>query len=204
MRHDGGQDLFSAPERKILTDLAFASIRHGLEHGCALPFEADESTPQALLEAGASFVTLEKNGRLRGCIGSLEAYRPLAEDVCSNAYAAAFRDPRFEPLGEEELENLQISISVLTPAQPIEFESEQDLIDQLQPGVDGLILTDGGRRGTFLPSVWEQCPKATDFLRHLKLKAGLPADYWSDSVRIDRYKTVSWSSLHPLVDRGIG
>lgn len=193
MKHDhADSDLLSESDRKVLTDLAFASIRHGLEQRGPLPFHASEETPRSMLAPGACFVTLKKNGQLRGCIGSLEARRPLAEDVCANAHAAAFHDPRFAPLTEDELANLEISISVLTPAQPLAFDSEQDLIEKLQPGVDGLILTDAGQRGTFLPSVWEQLLQAVDFLRHLKLKAGLPADYWSDTVCIERYTTISW------------
>lgn len=193
MKHDQeSSDQLLESDRKALTELAFASIRHGLEEGGPLTFQADEETPQSLLAPGACFVTLKKNSQLRGCIGSLEARRPLAEDVCANAHAAAFHDPRFASLTVDELANLELSISVLTPAQPLEFDSEQDLIEKLQPGVDGLILTDAGQRGTFLPSVWEQLPQAVDFLRHLKLKAGLPADYWSDTVCIERYTTISW------------
>jgi AmmeMemoRadiSam system protein A len=182
----------SNSDRETLTELAYASIRHGLEQGGPLKFEAIADTPASLLEQGACFVTLNESGQLRGCIGSLEARRPLAVDVCENAYAAAFRDPRFAALTEPELDKLDLSISVLTPARAMQFESEQDLIRQLRPGVDGLILTDAGRRGTFLPSVWEQLPEATDFLRHLKLKAGLPADHWSDGLRVERYTTISW------------
>lgn len=193
MRHDEANNVpLSESDRKALTDLAFASIRHGLEEGGSLPFQAGGETSQSLLAPGACFVTLKINGKLRGCIGSLEARRPLAEDVCANAHAAAFQDPRFTPVARDELANLELSISVLTPAQPLIFDTEQDLIEKLQPGVDGLILTDGGRRGTFLPSVWKQLPQATDFLRHLKLKAGLPADHWSDTVSIERYTTISW------------
>jgi hypothetical protein len=193
MRHkDGGQAFLSDADRQSLTDLAYASIRHGLEQGMPLPFEAGEETSPALLAEGACFVTLKKHGQLRGCIGSLEARRSLAEDVCSNAYAAAFRDPRFAPLTADELADVELSISVLTPAEPLRFQSEEDLVGKLRRGTDGLILTDAGRRGTFLPSVWEQLPEAADFLRHLKMKAGLPADYWSDTIRIDRYTTISW------------
>jgi len=182
----------SETERSLLKDLARESIRHGLENGRPPSCQAGEDTPPGLLQPGASFVTLKKDGRLRGCIGSLEAYRPLAEDVCENAFAAAFRDPRFPPLAPDEFPELDISISVLTPAEPMAFDSEQDLIARLQPGIDGLILTDAGRRGTFLPSVWDEIPQATEFLRALKRKAGLPADYWSDTIRVDRYRTISW------------
>ena len=182
----------SDSDRETLTDMAYASIRHGLEQGGPMYFEAGTDTPAELLKPGACFVTLKKAGQLRGCIGSLEARRPLVADVCENAYAAAFRDPRFAAVSEQELDDLELSISVLTPATEIEFDSEQDLLRKIHAGTDGLILTDAGRRGTFLPSVWEQLPEPTDFLRHLKLKAGLPADYWSDTIRVERYTTISW------------
>ncbi len=126
---------------------------------------------------------------MRGCIGTLEAFRPLAEDIAHNAYAAAFQDPRFPPVDASEVDGLDIHLSLLTPAEPMSFQSEQDLLVQLRPGVDGLILAEGGRRGTFLPSVWEQLPEPAQFLEHLKLKAGLPKTYWSDSIRVFRYET---------------
>ena len=132
--------------------------------------------------------------QLRGCIGTLEACRPLAEDVSRNAWAAAFRDPRFPPLQESELAGLDIHISVLSEAEPVTFGSEQDLLGRIRPGVDGLILEERSARGTFLPSVWESLPEPEQFLAHLKLKAGLPADYWSASVRMWRYTTQSFGA----------
>jgi len=102
---------------------------------------------------------------------------------------AAFRDPRFPPLAADEFDELDIHLSILTPAEPVSFTSEQELITQLQPGIDGLILEEGHRRGTFLPSVWEQLPEPQQFLRHLKQKAGLSPDYWSENIRISRYRT---------------
>jgi len=126
---------------------------------------------------------------LRGCIGRLEAARPLAEDIAENAYAAAFQDPRFQPLQQSELEGLEIHLSLLTPSEPMAFTSEQDLLGQLRPGEDGVILAEGSRRGTFLPSVWEQLTTPRQFLEHLKLKAGLPASYWSNSIKAWRYQT---------------
>jgi AmmeMemoRadiSam system protein A len=135
----------------------------------------------------ATFVTLTINGALRGCIGMLEACRPLAEDVAENACAAAFGDPRFEPLSKEEFDLLDIHISVLSPPEEMTFSSEADLLEKIRPGVDGLILQDGGRRGTFLPSVWGELPGKEIFWMHLKMKAGLPTDYWSDTLRVFRY-----------------
>lgn len=178
--------MHSAGDRKILLEVAAASIRHGLEKGRPLPVNLDDY-PETLRQPGASFVTLNIDGQLRGCIGSLEATRPLVEDVADNAFAAAFRDPRFPPVSAAEYPQLEYHISILTPAEPMQFESEEDLIRQLRPGVDGLVLSDRGRRGTFLPSVWQSLPDPRDFLRHLKQKAGLPPDHWSDTLQVARY-----------------
>jgi len=153
--------------------------------------------PAELLEKRASFVTLTIGGHLRGCIGMLEACRPLAEDVAANACAAAFEDPRFDPLTEEEFEYLEIHISVLSPPEELVFSSEEDALRQIRPGVDGVILQDGFRRGTFLPSVWEELPEKNLFWSHLKKKAGLPADYWSDRIRVFRYTTEYWGEGMP-------
>lgn len=177
----------------MLLDTARRSIRNGLENGRPLPVSA-ETFNDTLRQAGASFVTLQANRQLRGCIGSLEAHRPLIEDVAQNAFAAAFRDPRFEPLEPRELDRLGLEISVLSPPTPIEVGSEQDLLRQLRPGEDGLILQEGGNRGTFLPSVWESLPEPRLFLQHLKLKAGLPPDYWSSTLRVWRYGTESFGA----------
>jgi AmmeMemoRadiSam system protein A len=189
-------------ERAILLGIACNAIMHGLAHGHPAGVHLDE-LPASLAADRASFVTLNSpGGRLRGCIGSLEAYRPLAEDVSQNAWAAAFRDPRFPPLQEEELNDLDIHVSVLSESQALVFGSEQELLGLIRPGVDGLILQEQTARGTFLPSVWESLPEPTKFLAHLKLKAGLPADYWSGSVRIWRYTTQSFgASAASILDR---
>ncbi|MFW2440000.1 MAG: AmmeMemoRadiSam system protein B [Arenicellales bacterium] len=190
------QELLSDEQKEGLKKLSLASIRHGLKTGEPLSVAdyinkngGGEMLPDC---QGAAFVTLKKNGQLRGCIGSLSAYRPLPEDIAENAFAAAFRDPRFTILTEDEMDEIEISISVLTTPEPMVFTSEQDLLSQLQPGVDGILLTEGGNRGTFLPSVWENLPEPASFLSQLKVKAGLPADYWSGTMKIERYKTVSW------------
>lgn len=174
--------------RLALLELARNSIRHGLRTGRPLPV-ALEALPPELRAKRATFVTLEKDGALRGCIGCLEAVRPLAEDIATNAYAAAFRDPRFPPVDAREADRLQIHLSLLTPAEAMCFDSEEELLQQLRPGVDGLILQEGQRRGTFLPSVWDTLTEPRQFLRHLKMKAGLPADYWSDTLKISRYRS---------------
>lgn len=186
--------LMSLTREQQLQLLAVArkSIVHGLQTG--RPFKVNLADfPAELTEIRATFVTLQIHQRLRGCIGMLEAVRPLVEDVAENAFAAAFRDSRFPPLAESELDELEIHLSILTPAEPMIFASEQDLLNQLQPGIDGLILEEGRRRGTFLPSVWEQLPEPEQFLRHLKQKAGLPPDYWSKQINVYRYRTQSFS-----------
>lgn len=184
---------FTAGHRRTLLDLARQSIRHGLDHGRALEVDPSAYDP-ALQTPGAAFVTLHRNGELRGCIGSLEAWRPLVSDVAENAFAAAFHDPRFPPLQDNEFDDLAMHLSILSPSEPIRFTDQADLIRQLRPGVDGLVLEDGPRRGTFLPSVWEQLPDPEQFLTHLKLKAGLPPDYWSDRLRVSRYTAESIDS----------
>jgi hypothetical protein len=143
--------------------------------------------PEWMFQAGATFVTLTQNGQLRGCIGTLEAHRPLAEDLEQNARAAAFGDPRFPPLGEEELDRTRVEVSILSRPEPMRFADEADALAQLRPGIDGVILEAGWHRATFLPQVWEQLPEPAEFMAHLKRKAGLAADYWSEDVRLSRY-----------------
>ncbi|WP_295543385.1 AmmeMemoRadiSam system protein A [uncultured Thiohalocapsa sp.] len=178
-------------QRHRLLAIARDAIRHGLDTGRPRALDLAAEAPP-LRAPRAAFVTLELQGRLRGCIGHLEATQPLALDVSDNAFAAAFRDPRFPPLVLAELAPLYIKISVLTPAVELVFSDEADLLAQLVPGSDGLILADAGRRGTFLPAVWEQLPVPGDFLRRLKEKAGLTPDHWSDAVRVWRYRTESF------------
>jgi len=184
------ENRLSPQERQWLLQLARESIRYGTRHGKP-PTVQLEKLPAAIKKIRATFVTLEEHGQLRGCIGSLEAHRPLAEDVVQNAFSAAFSDPRFPPVSEDEVDRLEIHISVLSPMEEIHFDSEKDLLEQIRPGVDGLVLEDGDgpHRGTFLPAVWESLPDKRDFLHHLKMKAGLPPDYWSDRLRVWRYST---------------
>jgi len=183
--------MYNDEQRDALLAIARDCIEHGLAHG--EPLEVDlAGLPDPLCEARASFVTLEKDGQLRGCIGTLEARRPLAEDIAQNAYAAAFRDPRFAPVTPEEWPTIDLQISILSPPEAMRVTSEEDLLDQLRPGIDGLILEEGHARATFLPSVWAHTPDPRNFLRHLKHKAGLPPHYWSDSIRAYRYTTESF------------
>jgi AmmeMemoRadiSam system protein A len=145
-----------------------------------------------LQELGACFVTLTQRGQLRGCIGALEARRTLLADVKANALAAAFSDPRFSPLAAAELEQTEIEISLLSPMQAMRFDSEAHVLDQLQPGIDGVVLEFERHRSTFLPQVWEQLPTTTEFMAHLKHKAGLPPDFWAEGMRLQRYTVSKW------------
>jgi uncharacterized protein len=174
--------------RSELLDLGLNSIRHGIQSGQVLPVDTATFDP-ALKVHRASFVTLLKNGDLRGCIGSLRATRPLALDIVRNAYAAAFHDPRFEKVSATEFHALHIHISILSEPEALTFSSESELVDQLRPGIDGLIIEDRNRRGTFLPSVWESIPEPRNFLNQLKRKAGLPENHWSEHIRVARYST---------------
>jgi AmmeMemoRadiSam system protein A len=141
----------------------------------------------ALREPRAVFVTLTLDQVLRGCLGTFESGCALAINVAHYAYAAAFNDPRFSPIIAEELPLLQIHLSILSPLEDMAFASEEDLLRQIRPGQDGLLLEEGGHRGTFLPSVWEDLPEPGEFLRRLKMKAGLPPHYWSPHIRLRRY-----------------
>ncbi|TJY63278.1 AmmeMemoRadiSam system protein A [Sinimarinibacterium sp. CAU 1509] len=167
---------YTIEQRRTLLQHARASIRHGLDAGGPL-LERPTPTDAALLIPRASFVTLHREARLRGCIGELEARYPLIESVAHNAWAAAFNDPRFPPLQDAEFASLDIHISVLSPSTPIDADSESALLAALRPGIDGIVLQQGSRRSTFLPQVWEQIPSPAAFLQQLRLKAGLPAHY---------------------------
>ena len=191
MRQTQPLPLESSEDREALLGIARASIRHGLEHGSPLRVDPDRFSPR-LREPGACFVTLRRSGRLRGCVGSLDATRSLVEDVAHNAFASAFRDSRFEPLTEEEERaGLDVHLSVLTPPEPLPCRSEAELLSKLQPGIAGLILQDGPHRATFLPSVWESLTEPKKFLTELKRKAGLSENHWSDGIRFQRYRAES-------------
>ena len=173
--------------RTLLT-IARASI------GAKLGFPPREAPQhEALAQPAATFVTLKREGELRGCIGSLEARRPLGVDVRENALAAAFRDPRFPPLAVVEFEATSVEVSLLSASEPIKAASEEALIAQLCPGVDGLIIEHGFHRATFLPQVWESLGEPPQFLAALKRKAGLPERFWSSELKVARYGVIKWS-----------
>lgn len=178
----------STEDQQQLLSLARESIRVRLLFNRDLRIDETAFSP-ALQQQAASFVTLTKKGKLRGCIGAIQATEPLVMDVVHHAMAAAFDDPRFPPLTLEEESDIHIEISVLSTPSPLSFGSEEELLTQLTPGKDGLIIEVGAHRSTFLPSVWETLPDKTDFLTHLKLKAGLTDNFWSDKLKAWRYNT---------------
>lgn len=183
---------FDPSARRVLLEFARESIRNGLGGDGPLRVQASEHAP-ALRELRASFVTLHRRDVLRGCVGAIEACRPLAEDVARNAHGAAFQDPRFEPLLTDELADLSIHISVLSPLESMPVASREELAAALRPGRDGLVIRQQGRRATYLPSVWKSLPQADEFVRQLERKAGLAKDAWGGRVECFRYTTEEWS-----------
>ena len=171
-----------------LREIARRSIEHGLSVHAPLALEASDFPPPGC-NPGASFVTLRLADELRGCTGSLEAARPLVNDVAHNAFRSAFHDPRFQPLRPPELPPLQIHVAVLSPLAPLPAATEQALLAALRPGVDGLVLREGTHSATFLPAVWASLPEPRVFLEHLRAKAGLPRGHWSPTLRFERYTT---------------
>ena len=182
------------------TDLGRALLRTA-RSALARAFDrADAATTgrHAALEAhGATFVTLTQFGGLRGCIGTLEAHRPLRHDVEDNALAAAFRDPRFAPLAAAEFEITRVEVSLLSAPVPLPVDGENDLLRRLRPGVDGVVLAWRGRRATFLPQVWDALAEPRDFIGALKRKAGLGATFWAEDVRIARYTVDKFEEPEP-------
>ena len=184
---------YSRDEQSTLLSIALDSINSGLQHGKPARLNISDYSPP-LTAQRASFVTLKHGDTLRGCIGTLDARTSLVESIADNAYAAAFSDLRFPALGASEVDDLSIEVSVLSPIEPVSVTSEQELLEKLIPGDAGWVLQENGNRGTFLPSVWASLGEPAEFLRHLKMKAGLTPDYWSDTVQIWRYTTDSFAA----------
>lgn len=180
---------FSESERRTLLEVAKKSVEFGVEHHRPFPINPDEYSEQ-LTASLACFVTLEKYSELRGCIGTLEPIGPLISSVAKYAYAAAFEDPRFPQVVASELSDLDYEISVLSKPEKLYIDSEQALLEMVRPGVDGLIVEEGYKRATYLPSVWEQISDAKMFVHELKRKAGLPRDHWSSEMNWYRYEAV--------------
>lgn len=170
-------NLLTDSEKRTLLQLARDALEHSVRRQLPPRLDKDLLTP-TLRSEGAAFVTLTKDGQLRGCIGALEPYQSLAEDVREHAADAALQDYRFSPVQPEELPEIEIEISRLTPPIPLDYASPEDLLDKLTPGLDGVILRNGIRRATFLPQVWEKLPDKADFLDHLCAKLGEPPDIW--------------------------
>lgn len=175
-------------EKKVLLHLAREAMQSGVM-GNELPALDPSLITSNLKEAGASFVTLTINGELRGCIGTLEAYQPLVDDVREHAIAAALNDPRFPSVNQNELSRIKLEVSCLTIPQHLEYSSPDDLLQKLRPHVDGVILKDGYQRATFLPQVWEQIPDPVEFLERLCQKMGARPDRWrSASLQVFVYQ----------------
>jgi hypothetical protein len=183
-------DQADAEKGSTLLKLARSEIGSKLGHVAAFHAQSDW-----LAEPGACFVTLTRQGELRGCVGTLEAHRPLGMDVRENALAAAFRDPRFMPLTRDEFEEIRVEVSLLSPTQPLAVTDEASALATLRPNIDGVVFEYRHFRSTFLPQVWEQLPDPAEFLAQLKRKAGLPMDFWAEPVRLSRYTVSKWKEV---------
>jgi AmmeMemoRadiSam system protein A len=190
---EGAEEEYDEQGRHALREVAHASIAHGFREGVPLAPEPSDYVA-ALREQRGTFVTLRKkaSGALRGCVGGLEGVRPLVTAVAESAFNAAFRDSRFPGLERHELAELDIHISILSPLREVEVGSERELCERLRPGVDGLVLAEGRQTATFLPDVWQSLTSPERFVRELKKKAGLPADHWSPSMRVQLYTSESF------------
>lgn len=173
-------------ETHVLLEVARSAIRAGVLEGRAPDVDPAEF-PAELRVSRAVFATLRRGGTLRGCTGTLEPQGPLVSEVARIAVRTALEDPRFSPVGPDEVDDLEIHLSILGATEPLPVDSEAGLLAALRPGVDGLVLVDGPRRATFLPAVWESLPDPRAFVSELKRKAGLPAGHWSDTIRFERY-----------------
>jgi len=175
--------------KKYFSDFVIGTCKKSIMAGLKQEIPVCEKTPAVFNQHGACFVTLEKKGQLRGCIGSIIAHRPLIEDLVKNANSSAFSDPRFTPLRKEEFDDLSIDVSLLSDPEKMFFDSEADLLRQIVPFTDGIIIKERNYQAVYLPSVWEQLPDKTLFLNSLKLKAGLSEDYFSQTFEAYRFKT---------------
>jgi len=184
--HEGAKNKFI---KKYFSDFVISTCKKSILAGLKEEIPVCEKTPAVFDEFGASFVTIEKNGALRGCIGSIIAHRPLIEDLVKNSQSSAFSDPRFQPLKKEEFESLSINVSLLSEPEQMHFENEKDLLAQIKPFIDGIIIKERGYQAVYLPSVWEQLPEKVMFLNSLKVKAGLSENYFSQTFEAYRFTT---------------
>lgn len=182
------------PESMAQGNIVLSIARAAIAQAIHVHYESiDSETDQLwLLQPGASFVTLMQHGQLRGCIGSLQPYLPLLEDIRKNAVSAALHDSRFLPMTQHEFNSIAIEVSVLSDLHRIDFTDEADAIEQMLPGIDGIVFEYGNCRSTFLPQVWDSIPDPQQFLENLKIKAQLPGDFWAVDIRLFRYTVNSW------------
>lgn len=189
-------DSLTDGEKQTLLHLAREALEAAVR-GIALPPVEKESLTPALREDGASFVTLTIHGELRGCIGALEAYQPLGEDVREHAIAAALKDPRFPPVSEKELSRIHIEVSRLTSPKELQYANADDLLKKLRPHVDGVLLRHGHRRATFLPQVWEKIPDPVEFLEQLCYKMGERGNLWRETkLQVYTYQVEEFHELN--------
>ena len=174
-------------EQKLL-NIAIESIEFGLKYGGYLRIN-EQQYSVALRNHCAAFTTLKCDNTLRGCAGTIEAKLPLISAVSHSAYTSAFHDSRFPPLQFSEFDQLDVSISILRQVEELSFTSEEDLVEHIRPGIDGLVFEYNGRKGTLLPSVWDAIPDRRQFLSVVKQKAGFTKDFWANDVRVSRYTT---------------
>jgi len=186
--------LFTDEEKKLMLYFARESITQFVKWGNILEVKANEIPNEKFIENSASFVTLNEGGRLRGCIGMLEARRPLIRDIILNSVAASTEDPRFPPVRLDELDDIIISISILTKPIKLFLKNSEDILDKLVVYKHGLIIEKGWARATFLPSVWNEINDKKEFLKHLCLKAGLDKDEWKkNGMDFFVYETIEFS-----------
>ena len=178
-------------DKNVLKSAARDALMHSINHSEELPVSLPEF-PATLHIHQNTFVTLKYKGKVIGCMGSLEADRPLVKDVVHHTFSASYYDPRFPDLKAIDPKKIEIHISLLSPIEEIKFSSEPELLSKICPGKDGLLMCENQQRGTFLPAVWESIPDPESFLKELKRKAGLPVDYWSDTIKVYRYTTEYW------------
>jgi len=197
MNNSAISDCLNEEQGQILVELARATICDNLQ--CPVQPAKDAGLQEALsspvfARKRGVFVTLHKKGQLRGCIGTLVGRESIADGIRDNALNAAFHDYRFKPLTVEEIDDLEVEISILTEPVLLEYKGEEELKTVLRPGIDGVIIRQGGASATFLPQVWKQLPEVENFLNHLCLKAGLPADEWRrENIKVGTYQVQHFS-----------
>ena len=180
---------FSRLYKEHLLQIAQISLEKAVKYGKHYS-PSRRSFPEDIFDKGAVFVTLKKNGELRGCIGSILPTMSVAQNIADNAYAAALSDKRFLPVEEKELPEITYSIALLTNFEKVEYKSEQDVLNKIKAGIDGLVIRDGDRQGVFLPAVWKELPDKNNFFKHLKIKAGMNPNYWNNRINVYRFRTV--------------